>query len=220
MYEIIQGDALAVIPTLPDGSVSLILTDPPYGNDCSYRHGKTSRSIRNDQHPLVGLQALHAAYRVLTPNSAAYFFLSTKHLPFVDMFVRTYTKFTVREYLIWDKVAIGLGYAYRHRHEVILALEKGKPAYNTRSLPTVLSHRRERNVSDHPHKKPVSLLQALIEHTTAAGETVLDPFAGSGSTGVAAIASGRRFIGIELDEKYVEIAQTRAEVASGHDQAA
>jgi site-specific DNA-methyltransferase (adenine-specific) len=65
----------------------------------------------------------------------------------------------------------------------------------------------------HPTQKPLSVISPLIAASTSEGDTILDPFTGSGTTGVACVQTGRKFIGCEIDEKYVEIARKRIEAA-------
>lgn len=71
----------------------------------------------------------------------------------------------------------------------------------------------QHSADTHPHEKPLALLKGMLAHSTNPGDTVLDPFMGSGSTGVACALMGRKFIGIELDEKYFDMACTRIERA-------
>ena len=203
---IIHGDCIEELRKLPDHSVDLVLTDPPYGNARAY--GKNRRTIANDNHPLTGLLALHECYRVQRRNTAAYYFLDIKHLPLIERFVTQYTDYAIKGWIVWDKVHISVGCAFRNRHEIILALAKGKPEFRDRAFPNVVSVMRERTV-EHPHKKPVALLRRLIEHSTERGATVLDPFVGSGSTAVAAKTAGRAAIGIEMDARYVRVARDR-----------
>ncbi len=207
MYKIIHGDCIQELKKVPGESVDLVLTDPPYGNDqgcCLDR-----RRIAGDEHPLIGLLALAEAYRVLRRNRCCFFFLDAKHLAFVDTFVRRYTPYRVRSYCVWDKRMMGLSYGIRPRHEMILALEKGKPSYNSGGFANVLTQTRALTNREHPHKKPVEILAPIIAHTTVPSDVVLDPFAGSGSTGVAAMQLGRDFIGIECAFKYVQVARAR-----------
>jgi site-specific DNA-methyltransferase (adenine-specific) len=103
---------------------------------------------------------------------------------------------------------IGMGYGIRPQHELILALEKGKPQHKDLGFPNVLSYPRA-NCADHIHEKPVELLERLIEQNTLPGNTVLDPFMGSGSTGVACQRLARHFIGIELNPAFVKVASER-----------
>ena len=95
---------------------------------------------------------------------------------------------------------------------MIVVLEKGKPIYR-KSLSNVL--RAKRIVSkDHPHEKPLGLLSVLIENSTSQNDVVLDPFAGTGTTCMAAKNLDRRFIGIECERRWVDVARGRIKVAS------
>jgi DNA modification methylase len=204
--QLIHGDCLNTLSLLESDSVDLVCTDPPYGDNCGY--GRAGRTIAGNEHPLLGLSALAASYRLLKRNRACFFFLDAKHLAFVDFFVRRYTKFSIKEYLVWDKRTMGMGFGYRKRHEMILALEKGRASYNSAALANVLPFKRV-STPDHPHTKPVELLQALILHATRENDVVLDPFLGSGTTAIAAKATNRRYIGIERESGYVQLAKAR-----------
>ena len=124
-------------------------------------------------------------------------------------FIRDYTDFKDTHCLVWDKVNIGMGFGFRYRYEMILVLEKGKPKYNSNSIANVFTFKRLYDLKDHPHMKPQGLLESLITHASQPGEVVLDPFMGSGSTGLACKTLGRKFIGIELEDKYHQVALTR-----------
>ncbi|WFU32390.1 site-specific DNA-methyltransferase [Bradyrhizobium brasilense] len=191
---------------MPSSSVDLVCTDPPYGDDAAY--GRSQRTIIGNEHPLLGLIAIADCYRLLRRNRCCFVFLDAKHLAFVDTFVRRYTDYTIREYLVWDKCHIGMGRGFRKRHEMILALEKGSPTYNSDALPNVLASKRV-STNEHPHKKPIDLIKALISHVTLPGHVVLDPFVGSGTTALAAKELGRRYIAIERDAEHFRTAQTR-----------
>ncbi|MCK5321438.1 site-specific DNA-methyltransferase, partial [Candidatus Pacearchaeota archaeon] len=114
------------------------------------------------------------------------------------------TKFKIRHLVVWKKHNFGLGWAFRHQYELILVLEKGKPKYNFKNFSDVqtcshINHNKE----THPHEKPLDLLKKMILHSSEEGDVVLDPFAGSGSTCKACGGLGRKWIGIELDEGWV-----------------
>jgi len=203
---ILRGDALEVLKKLPGNSVDLLVTDPPYGNAAAY--GRNSRTILGDEHPLVGLAAVAACYRLLRRNATAYVFCGISHLAFVQHFVACYTRFRARDVLVWDKLWMGMGRPFRRRFECILVLEKGNPRYRDRGLPDVLAVRRQLT-PEHPHAKPVELISRLIRTSSDPGDLVLDPFVGSGSTCVAAALTGRHFLGIELAPEYVELARSR-----------
>lgn len=106
--------------------------------------------------------------------------------------------------LVWDKTYFGMGTHFRLQHELIHHFSKGKgdPPLR-RDMANILRHPPVRK-GLHPTEKPVGLLTDLIGTLCPVGETVLDCFAGSASTGEAALSSGRRFIGVERDERYFE----------------
>ena len=145
---------------------------------------------------------------MLKKNSNAYFFLDIKHLPIIRQFVEQYTRYDLKDWIVWDKVNMGMGYGFRKQHELILVLEKGKPKYRNMGLPNLLNEKRVIS-KQHVHQKPVRLVKQLIEQSSDVGDIVLDPFAGSGTTCLAAEQLGRNWIGIELEAAYAEIARTR-----------
>jgi len=203
---ILCADARAVLSDLPNESIDLILTDPPYGDNISY--GPRKVRIPGNDHPLLALEVLHSAYRLVKRNTAAYMFCGMRHLPFVRAFFAQYTRYRLRDVLIWDKVTMGVGYGFRKQYECILALEKGRPSYRNSGMLNLLSYRKVRDGS-HPHAKPLPLLKALIAHSSNQGGVVLDPFLGSGATALAAKHLGRKYIGIEVNPVYCRIAANR-----------
>ncbi len=213
--KIIHGDCIEELGKLADESIDLLLTDPPYGDNMAYGYAQ-KRTIVNNEDPLFGLLALRLCYRLLKRNSTAYFFVGVKHLPLIDEYITRYTRYRVRDVVVWDKVAIGLGYGFRKQHEMILVLEKGSPRYRDLGMGNVLQVKRI-NTEDHPHKKPVELLQKLILQSSDWGDVVLDPFLGSGTTAVAAKLLGRRCIGIEKEAAYVQIAEARIAAANDNE---
>ncbi len=114
--------------------------------------------------------------------------------------------------VVWDKKSIGLGIGFRTRHECILHFSLGQPAYYSASFGNVLSVPRvKRAIQQHQTEKPVELMKNLIEVTVPRLGKVLDPFCGSGSTGEAALRSGRRFVGIDVNPEFCETARVRLE---------
>lgn len=144
-------------------------------------------------------------YRILKLNSSVYIFTNWKHYPFLTEFVLRYTKFKIRHLVIWKKHNFGLGWAFRHQYEMILVLEKGKPKYNLKDFSDVQSAQHiNHNLQTHPHEKPQDLLRKMILHSSKEGDLVLDPFAGSGSTCKACNELNRKWIGVELDERWID----------------
>ena len=202
--KIINADCIEYMKTMPKNCIDLIITDPPYGDNVAY--GFNNKTIRNNENPLINCSALFEMYRVLKRNSSLYLFTNWKHYPFLTEFVMRYTNFKIRHLVVWKKHNFGLGWAFRHQYELILILEKGKPKYNLKNFSDVqtCSHINH-NKLNHSHEKPIDLLVKMVEHSSNEGDLVLDPFAGSGSTCKACEKLGRRWIGVELDEKWVKL---------------
>ena len=207
------GDCLQVMRVLPNESVSLVLTDPPYGIDLDMgetKKGSTHPVIYDDAHyDIMDLVALAAkeAFRLLKEDSHAYFWFDIKaHARVLKMLQDA--GFTVDAIpLIWVKGGSGQtnhpdsrwGSAY----EACFFCRKGSRAMLKQGQSNVLAHDPVPGVRKiHPTEKPVALLRQLIETSTVPGEVVLDMFGGSGSTGEAAIQTGRNFILIEKDPAY------------------
>ena len=201
--KIILGDCIGFMKKMPSRCVDLIVTDPPYGDNVAY--GWNNKTIRNNENPLINCSALVEMYRVLKLNSSIYLFTSWKHYPFLTEFILRYTKFKIRHLVVWKKHNFGLGWAFRHQYELVLILEKGKPKYNLKNFSDVqtCSHINH-NDKTHPHEKPIDLLMKMIEHSSKAGDLVLDPFCGSGATCKACEEMGRKWIGIELDGRWID----------------
>jgi len=112
--------------------------------------------------------------------------------------------------LVWDKGVFGLGNGFRKQHELVLHFTLGKPEYHDKATGNVLkSPRVNKAARQHQTQKPVDLMRDLLRVVTPPGGIVLDPFMGSGTTGVACVLEGMQFIGIEQSAEYVEIARQR-----------
>jgi site-specific DNA-methyltransferase (adenine-specific) len=203
---ILCGDAYHILKEIPGKNVDLIVTDPPYGDDASY--GTRRIRIVGNKDPLAGLLVLREAYRVLKADATAYVFCGMRYLCFLRSFFAQYTRYKLREVVIWNKVSMGLGYAFRKQYECILVLEKGRPRYRNHQMLNLLSYKRVQTIR-HPHTKPLDLIKALILHSSDKGQFVLDPFVGSGTTALAAKQLQRDYLGIEIDPRYCHIAEER-----------
>jgi len=208
LNQIIQEDCIRFLRTLPDNCIDLIITDPPYGDNVAY--GWHNKKIRNNENPLMCCQALAECYRILRKNSSLYVFTNWKNYPFLIEFVIRYTKFKIRHLIVWKKHNFGFGWVFRHQYELILVLEKGKPAYNLKNFSDVQTcNHINHNKENHPHEKPIDLIERMIEHSSKKKDLILDPFCGSGSVCVACKKSNRNFIGVEIEGKYVNMARKR-----------
>jgi site-specific DNA-methyltransferase (adenine-specific) len=211
MVTIYCGDCLDVMREMPSESIDTIITDPPYFLPAE--HYKTRRVFARS---LCDLSILEHFFREVfdelsrvTKESAVYYcFCDGQSYPV--MFVCAYPKVRRIALLVWDKVVSINGYSWRHQHELILFAQKpGSVAVPTgdgdilrcRAVPV------DRRL--HPAEKPVELLSKLISKSVPMGGVILDPFMGSGSVGIAAAEIGRGFVGIEIDERYCELAVKR-----------
>lgn len=204
MSRIVLGDCLAVLPTLPDQSVDFVLTDPPYLVNYQDRSG---RSIANDKNDSWLVPAFQQIYRVLHDDAFCISFYGWNR---VDRFFSAWRAAGFRPvgHIVFAKPYQSKARFLRYQHESAYLLAKGQPALPDEPLPDVLPWKYSGNRL-HPTQKPVDCLATLIETFCPARGIVLDPFAGSGSTCVAARQTGRRFLGIELDAKYHAAATAR-----------
>ena len=212
---IIHGDSLTVLRQMEAESVDAIITDPPYGINYV---SQTGARIKNDKSPFIWF--LYDAFRVLKSGesgrgSLVCFTRWDVQQTFID--AMKMAGFQVKSEVIWDKVFHGMGdtkAAFAPSHENIIFAVKGKfgfPGHRPKDLITFQKVNSSHMV--HPTEKPVGLLANLITSVTKPGDLILDPFAGSGSTLVAAKKTGRRFVGVELDDDFYQIAQQRIEEA-------
>ena len=208
---IIYGDCIEVMQTLPARSVDFILTDPPY--IAAYRPHKNNagQTVINDDNAAWLAPSFAEMYRVLKNDACA---ISFYGWPKVDLFFAAWKNagFRIGGHMIFRKRYASKSAFLQHRHEAAYLLIKGNPPFPAAPLPDVMDWTYTGN-GFHPTQKSVHILKPLIEAFTAPGEVVLDPFAGSGSTCVAAKSLGRRTIGIELDAAHHKTASARLEAS-------
>ena len=151
-------------------------------------------------YPSVGMALLQNEFRLL--NDITW----QKPNPPPNMGRRTFTHST--ETLLWaSKAPKGSPHKYTFNYDEMRAENGGKQMQTVWRFPT--PHRSEVRFGKHPTQKPVALIERCLRASTKSGDVVLDPFAGSGSTGVAALRTGRRFIGIEIDEEFTGLCVQR-----------
>lgn len=216
-----MGDCLELMKEIPDGSVDLIVTDPPYktitGGDSDGKNSVRPKGVLSGNRKLFehqfGLSIsdwMSEIYRVLKQGSHCYIFTNSLNLK--DMIVESEKcGFHLHNILVWEKNNCTPSQYYMKNCEYIIFLRKGRAKYinNIGDSKTVHFFNNIKGGKVHPTQKPVELLEFYIKNSSLEGDTVFDPFMGSGSTGVAAKNCGRNFIGFELDEKYFKIAEER-----------
>ncbi len=153
-------------------------------------------------YPSVGMALLENGFRLLND------IIWEKPNPPPNMGRRTFTHST--EVVLWaSKAAKGSRHKYTFNYDLMREENSGKQMKTVWGFRT--PGREEKRFGKHPTQKPVALIARCLRASTDSGALVLDPFAGAGSTGVAALEQGRRFIGIEADVQYADIARKRLE---------
>src|SRR5574344_693589 len=211
--KLIQGDCLEKMKDIKDNSVDLIVIDPPYktisgGNKSglSYKH-KGSITEKNDgkifEHNNIDIKEwIKEIYRVLKDNTHCYIMTNTLNL-YEMLTEANKIGFKLHNILIWEKQNCTPNRWYMKNAEYILFLRKGiaKPI-NDMGSKTIVQFRNPQGNKLHPRAKPIELCEFYVNNSSLKGDTVFDPFMGSGSTGVACVNTNRDFIGIEKDEDY------------------
>lgn len=227
-----HGDALLILPTLPTASVDLVLADPPYNSGGRTQSDRTKNSAHDkyvrsgytrhlanfagdnrDQRGYIAWLSLILAQclRTARPGASLLVFTDWRQLPATSDALQA-GGWLWRGIIAWHKpIARPRIGGFKAECEYLLWGSSG-PIDATRNpvyLPGFYSASQPRGKArQHITQKPVELLAELVKVCPLAG-TVLDPFAGSGSTGEAAIQSGRSFIGIEMTDHYARIARQR-----------
>jgi site-specific DNA-methyltransferase (adenine-specific) len=209
-------DAVAWLRTLPDCSLDLVITDPPYeslekhraiGTTTRLKHSKASSNDWFNIFPNGRFEELFAeVHRVLERNRHFYLFCDQETM-FVAKPIAEKVGFRFWKPLIWDKKTIGMGYHYRARYECILFFEKGKRKLSDLGIADIIEAPRVHR--GYPAEKPVAVSQVLVAQSSQPGERVADPFCGSGSVGVAAATLCRDFLGNDLCREAIDITERR-----------
>jgi site-specific DNA-methyltransferase (adenine-specific) len=220
-YQLIYGDCLEILPTLASGSVGAVITDPPY-DERTHSGAVTERETVSQGgigNLVNGIDFTH----LVNPEFLVREFLriskswSLAFCTFEDM--RLYRDEAWKQAAwvragVWDRVNPAPqftgdrpsqacdGIAIMHNPNI-------KKSWNGGGHAGIWRYSVEFGKKEHPTQKPLSLIRHLVSDFTNPGDTILDPFMGSGTTGVACIQTGRNFIGIERERKYFEIAERR-----------
>ena len=225
-----NADCMEVLETL--GKVDAVVTDPPYGNanhdgdwnaTLNEHRGIENRPIANDTPDSMRIVVdamLTGIIPLLSKKASACccFCGGGGPRPVFAWLAERMDRGGLEFFhsLVWDKKNPGLGQRFRRQHEMMLISHKagGRISWNDdgRKVPNIVALMPDRE-RDHPNEKPLALMKTLIATLSNEGNTILDPFMGSGTTGVACVKLGRKFIGIEIEPKYFDIACRRIEQA-------
>jgi len=235
---IFQGDCLDILAALPENSIDLIFADPPYflsnngitchaGRMVSVNKGEWDRSRGADANHEFNRLWLAACQRVLQPNGSIWV-SGTSHVIHSVGFAMQQLEFKLLNDITWVKPNPPPNLSCRyftHATETIIWAAKSKKSRHTfhyqrmkeiaggkqmKSVWTIPPPESwEKKFGKHPAQKPVALLERILLASSSEGDLVLDPFMGSGTSAVAALRKKRRFVGIEADRKWNEVASER-----------
>jgi site-specific DNA-methyltransferase (adenine-specific) len=224
------SDCREVLPTL--SGIDAVVTDPPY---CSGGFSETakkqapgtglrSETIREigwfagDNMTTAGIAWLMSSvaalcYGALCDGGTMTVFTDWRMVGHIAPAIES-ARFRFQNMLVWDKGSAGLGTGFRAQHELAMHFARGTPRYHSFNYGNVLACGRvHSSAREHQTEKPVPLIEQISLVVSAWGATLLDPFMGSGTTGVACARLGRRFIGIEIEPRYFDMACRRIEQA-------
>lgn len=214
MIKLIHGDCLEEMKKIPDGSIDLVLTDPPYGMDYQSARrtdkAKWKPKIANDKLPFIWW--IKQAAEKLKEGGAL---VSFCRFDSWNDFSRSceLAGLKVKAEIVWDKMNHGTGDLKGtpgFRHEIAVFATKGRFVFHNKRPQSLLATPRVNPSSlAHPNEKPVALMEWIVQHYCPENGTVLDCFTGVSPVGVACKNLNRHFIGIELNEEYFKIAKAR-----------
>lgn len=204
--QLINDKAESVLAKLPDESIDLIVTDPPYGVSFKgHRYLNRDFDVLFNDDNLKFLEGIGDEFlRVLKPNSHCYVFTRWDAYPIMVRFFSDQLKLDT--VIIWDKDEGGHGMGdltdYAPRYEMIMKFSKGKRGLNGKRHPNIIRHQDVRFTGElkvHPTQKPRGLMEFMIKKSSNMGDVVADFYGGSYSVSRAAMRLFRRSIGVELN---------------------
>lgn len=220
MIHFTQMDAISYLKALPNDSINLLITDPPYASLEKHRSvGTTARLtsffdvVPNDYYaPWIA-----ELWRVMAKNTHGYIFCDEETSDIIKPLLVA-QGFTFWKRIVWDKLNRGMGYHYGNQHEFILFFEKGKRKLNHNHGISVMRYKGVRRKKNHPHYYPTEknqeLIEFLINNSSYPDDTILDCFLGSGTTALACAALNRKFMGCDTSERSIRLtAQKLGEIS-------
>ncbi len=232
------GDCLQLLPKFPRNSIDMVFADPPYflsnggitchaGRMVSVNKGKWDVSQGIEENHKFNLAWLSECQQVLTKNGVIWV-SGTAHVIFSVGFAMQQLGFKILNDIVWFKSNASPNLSCRyftHSTETVIWAaknQKSKHAFNYELMKQMSNGKQMRNLWEisppqprekihgkHPTQKPLKLLERILLASTNEGDVVLDPFNGSGTTGVAALRLDRKYIGIELSAEYLDLTTKR-----------
>jgi DNA modification methylase len=231
MYNIIHGDALKLFKDIKDSSIDLIIADPPYNLGKDY--GNNSDKQEFESYLLFTKQWISEANRVLKPTGTIYIFMGVRFISYLYLILEQDNNMIFNSWITWHYTqGIGKRKGFSPRHDDILMFTKSEnfifnldeiriPQKYFRKINNMLGanpgdvwqfshvHYSNPERENHPTQKPEALMERMILASSNVGDTILDPFSGSGTTLRVASILNRNSIGFELNKDYVDLIKNR-----------
>lgn len=203
-----HGDALDVLPSLPDASAGAVILDPPYSFESISVRGRDDGAAGTSGAPVMLFhRCLVETRRLLADGGISPILFQWRRFADVQ-YLASLAGLRLSACVIWDRERIGTGGLFRSTWDPILVASKGSPTLRDKAAVPNLLRIPPVTGGDHPYEKPPALWTPFLARIPR-GVLVVDPFAGLGAAGLAARREGHRFIGIEADERYCEVAAQR-----------
>ena len=235
---LLQGDSLEILETFDDATFDMIFADPPYflsnggvtcknGKMVSVNKGRWDKSQGALKNHEFNLRWLQQCQRILKPNGSIWV-SGTHHVIYSIGFAMQTLGYRILNDIAWFKVNpppnlscryfthgtetiiwAGRDAATKHtfNYKLMKEMNEGKQMKNLWNI--MAPRKKEKTHGKHPTQKPIQLLERIVLASSNEGDLILDPFSGSGTTGVAAIKHNRRYVGIEMSDEYIELASSR-----------
>lgn len=213
---LLQGDCLELMQDIPDGSIDMILTDPPYMiNTKSDGNGKINPWSDYCNASFWYAEWIRQSRRVLKNTGCLWSFMNWRSFVTFQK-AACDVRWPIESVMVWDKCCPGCGTlkGLRTSYELVALWIMPDFKIGDRSIKDIQQFKwSSTKPHGHPAEKPVNLAKWIIKQCTKPGDTVCDLFMGSGTTGEACALTGRDFIGMELDKTWIETAKKRIEEA-------
>jgi len=213
--KIYQGDCLELMKEIPDKSIDLIITDPPYKVSQNYGSGVDADNLRN---VASILRTLPEMCRVLKEGRMLICFYDNRILPFLFEAIKgtelVYRK-SIYLYRRWGIAHRWMGWMQTTDPVCFFVKGHNKPFYENHIEGRKVKHdcyvkdHPEKESTGHPAQKPLEIIEDIITWCSSKGDIILDPYLGSGSVAVACKKLGRECIGIEIEEEFVKLTEDR-----------
>jgi site-specific DNA-methyltransferase (adenine-specific) len=229
--KLICGDACAELAKLEDASVDLVIADPPYNLGKDYGNNRDLKAWH--EYEEFTQQWITQAVRILKPSGSIYIFMGVRFISKLFLLLEEKFHLNFNGWITWHYTqGMGRKVGFSPRHEDILYFTKTKDfVFNLDEVRVPQKYFRARNNmqganpgdvwqfshvhycsaerENHPTQKPEALLERIIKASSNAGDLVLDPFVGSGTTCKVAEVLGRSWIGIDINEEYIAMSKKR-----------